>query len=177
MFGLDQISAFLTLYLAIGNSGGAYSFDSWRSQQAGQGRAVLNNIALRLIQIHMCVVYLFAGLGKIQGVSWWNGQAIWGAIASYEYQTMDMTWLADHMWLVNAITLAAVVWEVSYCALVWPKLSRPIVLVIALFVHLGIGLVMGMMTFGLVMIFGNIAFIAPNWFREVLPGTGVASNG
>lgn len=173
LFGLDQISAFLTLYLAVGNSGGAYSVDCWRGK-TGQGRGVLNNVATRLIQIHMCIVYLFAGLGKMQGFSWWNGEAIWGAIASYEYQTMDLTWLADHMWLVNLITLVAVAWEVSYCALVWPKLSRPIVLVLAIFVHLGIGLAMGMMTFGWVMIFGNIAFITPSWIRQVVPGTRVA---
>ena len=41
LFGLDQISAFLTLYLAIGNSGGAYSIDSWLGRKTGQGRAVL----------------------------------------------------------------------------------------------------------------------------------------
>lgn len=173
LFGLDQISAFLTLYLAIGNSGGAYSIDSWRGK-AGQDRAVLNNIATRLIQVHMCIVYLFAGLGKMQGFTWWNGEAIWGALASYEYQTMDLTWLADHMWLVNVITLVALAWEVSYCALVWPKLSRPVVLGMALFVHLGIGMAMGMITFGLVMIFGNIAFIAPSWIRQVVPGSRVA---
>ena len=78
------------------------------------------------------------------------------------------------MWLVNLITLVAVAWEVSYCALVWPKLSRPIVLVLAIFVHLGIGLAMGMMTFGWVMIFGNIAFITPSWIRQIVPGTRVA---
>ena len=176
LFGMDQICAFVTLYLAVGNSGQAFSLDRWwknKKSAAGQGRAVekliTNNIAIRLIQIHLCIVYLFAGLGKLQGVSWWNGEAIWGALASYEYQTLDLTWMADHMWLVNLITFVAVAWEVSYCCLVWPKLSRPFVLLLALFVHLGIGMAMGMMTFGLIMIFGNLAFVPPEWFRRSVP--------
>ena len=179
-FGLDQIMGFLCLYLAIGNSDAAFSVDRWlssRKSSAGneQGRgaglnlppaSIATNIAIRLIQLHMCIVYLFAGLGKVQGETWWNGQAIWYSLASYEYQTLDMTWLANHMWLVSLITLVTVFWEVAYIGLVWPKLTRPIVLLIAIPLHLGIGLCMGMMTFGLVMLVGNLAFVSPALVRQ-----------
>lgn len=161
-FGLDQIMSFLALYLAIGNSGDAFSIDRKRLGNQVKDR-VINNIALRLIQIHMCLVYLFAGLGKLQGTTWWNGEAMWGSFASYEYQTLDMTWLCEHMWLVNIITLIAVSWEVSYPFLVWHRLTRPIFLGIAVLVHLGIGMTMGMVTFGLIMIYGNISFLRPEW--------------
>ena len=179
LFGLDQIMGFLCLYLAVGNSGGALSIDRWlakrrqrRTSSAGQGRGVdfsltgikrdvSTNIAIRLIQIHMCIVYLFAGLGKLQGETWWNGQAIWYSLASYEYQTLDMTWMANHMWLVSLITLFTVAWEVSYVALIWPRLTRPFMLLFAIPIHLAIGLGMGMMTFGLIMLIGNLAFVSP----------------
>ncbi len=127
----------------------------------------ISNIAIRLIQVHMCLVYLFAGLGKLQGDSWWNGEAIWGAIASYEYQTLDLTWIAGHMWLVNVLTLITLAWEVSYAFLIWPRLTRPIYLLIAVVVHLGIGLAMGMLTFGLIMIYGNLAFVRPEFLRAL----------
>ena len=168
LFGLDQINAFLTLYLAISNCGAKYSLDSriWKEQGRGV-ESVNNNIATRLIQIHMCIVYLFAGLGKLQGTTWWNGEAVWGTFASYEYQTIDMTWLAGFMGLVNLMTYATVAWEVSYTFLIWPKLTRPIFLVVAVLVHLGIGFCMGMMTFGLIMLYGNIAFVCPNWIQRM----------
>lgn len=196
LFGLDQINAFLCMYLAIGNSGARLSIDSIRSRgkirrstdssqsndlkanPTGQGRAVANqlaplyakhrvwnNIATRLIQIHMCIVYLFAAIGKLQGESWFTGEAIWRAFASREYQTIDMTWLADHMWLVAIMTLVALAWELAYPALIWPRLSRPLMLVIAVLIHLGIGLCMGMLTFGLIMIVGNLAFVEPESIR------------
>ena len=171
LFGLDQLNAFLCLYLAVGNSGGAWSIDALRFAKretdqvarAGQGGRLdtSTNISIRLIQVHMCVVYLFAGIGKLQGETWLTGEAIWLALASYEYQTLDMTWLSGHLWFVSIITLVTLAWEVGYPALVWPKLTRPIVLALAIPIHLGIGICMGMMTFGLIMLAGNLAFIEP----------------
>jgi hypothetical protein len=60
---------------------------------------------------------------------------------------------------VNLLTLATLFWEVSYPALVWPRLTRRLVLAMAVLVHLGIGLSMGMMEFGLAMIVANLAFV------------------
>ncbi len=169
LFGLDQILALLTLYLAVSRCGEAFSVDRWlkvgkSSTPRPPQFSVFNTIATRLIQIHLCVVYLFAGLGKCQGDTWWNGEALWGALASYEYQTVDMTFMADHMPLVAVITLVTLAWEVGYAALIWPKLTRPVMLAFAIPMHLGIGLCMGMMTFGLVMLVANIAFVSPDWF-------------
>lgn len=169
LFGLDQINGMLSIYLALTPCGEWLGIDAWRKRRQGRGvvqESVLANIGLRLIQIHLCVIYLFAGLGKLQGQSWWNGQALWGAVASYEYQTLDLTFLAGHMAIVNVLTWATVAWETSYPFLVWPRLTRPLMLGMAFVVHLGIGLAMGMMTFGLAMIIANLAFLPPEWFAR-----------
>ena len=176
-YGLDQINGLLTLYLAIGPAGDYLSVDRWIRQGRGVARglaspSVMANVTLRLIQCHLCVVYLFAGLGKLQGDTWWNGQAIWGALANYEYQTIDLTWLSAHMGLVNLITYGALFWEVTYPFLIWPKLTRPIWLIMAVLVHAGIGLTMGMITFGLIMIIANVAFLSPPWMRRTLDRLG-----
>jgi hypothetical protein len=183
LFGLDQINALLTMYLAIGASGGALSVDRlfaryWRARRSlttdpvaklrlGPIPSVSGNISLRLIQVHMCVIYLFAGLSKLLGESWWDGTAIWRVAASYEYQSLDVTWLANTPLLVNLFTHLAAFWELSYCVLVWPKLTRPLVLVGAIIAHLAIGFCMGMMTFGLIMLIANLSFVSPSFAREV----------
>lgn len=171
LFGLDQILAFLTLYLAISKCGDVYSVDYWLGKKTQPSIDLIeasgtNTIATRLMQIHLCIVYLFAGLGKCQGETWWNGEAIWGAFASYEYQTVDMTFMADQMPLVAVATLLTLAWEVSYAALIWPRLTRPIMLAIAVPMHLGIGICMGMMTFGLIMLVANVAFVSPEWISK-----------
>ena len=112
------------------------------------------------------MIYFFSGCGKLLGASWWEGTALWGSIANACYRTLDLTWLANHPLIVNALTLATLLWEVSYPALVWPRLTRRIVLGMAVAVHMGIGLAMGMMEFGLAMIVANMAFVpAETWRR------------
>lgn len=170
-FGLDDTLGLLLIGLAVGPSGARLSLDN-RLAGSGEGRgaaSVRANIALRLIQVHLCVVYFFSGCGKLFGASWWEGTAIWGAAANVQYRTIDLTWMAGLPLLVNAITLVTLFWEVAYAALIWPRLTRPLFLALAVAVHLGIGLAMGMMEFGLAMLTANLAFVSAATWRRLLP--------
>jgi uncharacterized membrane protein YphA (DoxX/SURF4 family) len=169
-FGLDKINCMLVMYLMLGPCGARYSLDRiWRLRRGAPSEvppSVAANVAIRLIQVHMCIIYLFSGLGKLQGETWWSGTAVWLSSANLEYQSLDMLWLASHPWLINFLTHATVFWELSYCALVWPRLTRPWVLFLAVCVHGGIAIAYGMITFGLVMLIGNLAFISPQTVRR-----------
>ena len=177
LFGLDQINVLLAMYLMLSDCGAVYSLDGWRragSRSAGRGAEpqprVINNLATRLIQLHMCIVYLFAALGKLQGVSWWEGTAMWLALGNYEYQSLDMTWVAAWPLLINLTTHLTLVWELTYPVLIWPRWTRPIVLFFAIPVHLGIAFTMGMVTFGVIMLVGNLAFVSPKLTRLTVDG-------
>jgi hypothetical protein len=160
----------LVFYLIFGPCGARYSVDRlWRLKRGNtevQSSAGAN-LAIRLIQVHMCIMYLFAGIGKIQGEPWVMGEASWLSYAMYEYQSLDMTWLANWPKLLNFMTHVTVFWELSYCALVWPALTRPWVLLMAVLVHGGIAVSLGMPTFGLAMLIGNLAFVSPKTVRKV----------
>jgi hypothetical protein len=162
-FGLDDTLGMLLIPLAIGPAGARLSVDRLLGAGGG-GPSVAANIALRLIQVHLCVVYFFSGCGKMLGPSWWEGTALWGAAANVQYRTLDLTWLARRPLVTNALTLGTLFWEVSYPAVVWPRLTRRLWIAMAVAVHLGIGLAMGMMEFGLAMITANLAFVpAASW--------------
>jgi hypothetical protein len=170
LFGLDQINIMLTLYLTIGPSGDAFSLDRWwalrrKASPAPPSPSASANLALRLIQVHMCVIYFFAAISKLQGPSWWTGEAMWRAFANLEYQSLDMTWLAWHPWMINVMTHLSVLWELSFCALVWRPRWRPLVLAMAVVLHVGIGACLGMWTFGLIMLVGCLAFVPMEWIR------------
>ena len=168
LFGLDQLNVMLAMYLMIGPSGACYSIDRWRSTRRKTAKvslpksAISTNIATRCIQLHLCAIYLFGGIGKMRGADWWNGSASWFALANPEYQSIDMTWLASHHLILSAMTHTTVFWETFYCLLIWPRLTRPLVLLMAILVHGGIALCMGMITFGCVMLIANLAFISPH---------------
>jgi len=172
-FGLDQINLMLAMYLMVGPCGDRYSLDRLLADRdAGDKPAVVPtisaNIAIRLIQLHMCVIYFFAGLSKLGGRTWWWGDAFWGAVANQEYQSWDLTWLAHTPLLVAVLTHVTVFWELSFCALVWPAKLRPAILAVAIPLHLGIAFGMGMITFGLIMLVGCFSFVSPSLVRILI---------
>ena len=170
-FGLDKINCMLAMYLMLGPCGARYSVDRlWRLRRGAPPEVPPSssaNVAIRLIQLHMCVIYLFSALGKLQGDTWWSGDAVWYSVATLEYQSLNMTWLWHHQYLVNFLSHLTVFFELSYSALIWPRLTRPWMLLLAVFLHGGIVFALGMPTFGLVMLIGNLAFVSPKTVRRI----------
>jgi len=172
-FGLDQINCMLALYLMVGPCGARYSLDHILRRRRDEAApfvvpTVSANLAIRLIQVHMCIIYFFAGLSKLQGEHWWRGDAMWGAIANLEYQSWDLTWLGNWPLTLAFLTHITVFWELSFCGLVWVPKLRPMILALAVPLHMGIALGMGMITFGLVMLIGCTSFVSPRLVRMVL---------
>ena len=177
LFGLDQINVMLVMYLMLGENGAAYSVDWFRKLRRSSrprdsvepNATVGTNIAIRLIQIHLCLVYFFGGIAKMHGTAWWDGSATWMAVANYEYQSLDMTWLGHYPLLTAFLTHVTMLWEAYYCFLVWPRVTRPVVLFVAVCVHIGIAVSLGMATFGLVMLIANMSFVSPHITRRLVP--------
>jgi hypothetical protein len=180
LFGLDQIVIMLSFYLIFAQSNSLLSLDSilskrfpkladgwWLRIATGLNTHDLNAKALswqntvstRMMQIHLCIIYFFGGLGKLRGEMWWDGSALWFAAASYEYQSNDLTWMGRYPVLVAVLTHVTLFWEVLYPAIVWPKWTRPVALLLAVAVHSGIAMFMGMITFGFMMIIANLSFV------------------
>jgi len=171
LFGLDQVNAMLAIYLAVGDCGGAWSVDRWLAARAGKSEItprVSTNVAIRLLQLHMCVIYLFGGLAKAKGDLWWDGSALWFSAANYEYQSLSLLWTSHFPLMIALLSHLTVFWETFYCALIWPKATRPFMLAIAVMIHGGIALFLGMITFGLAMLIGNLAFVSPESVQAIV---------
>ncbi len=177
LFGLDQVVVMLAMYLMIARAKCAErrcaaeaKRKDWKWLPIGgpDQASVLNNIATRLIQLHLCIIYIFGGLSKMRGEMWFDGSAMWYALVNYEYQSLDMTWLGRYPIVIASLTAITIFWETFYCATVWPRLTRPITLALAFFVHGGIAIALGMVTFGTGMILANLAFIESETTRRWL---------
>src|SRR5262249_37435658 len=126
LFGMDTILVVVVLYLCIGPCGAALSVDQWlrRAWAARQalrhhqpvptdGRpapSISANVATRLLQIHVCMIYAASGLSKLLGSSWWSGGAVWGTVANYEFSPMDvpaymamLRYITQHRWLAELL--------------------------------------------------------------------------
>jgi predicted DCC family thiol-disulfide oxidoreductase YuxK len=198
LYGFDQVVSPLALYLAVtGASGQAVSLDRffrrWRQARAaaaapagspnpgGAGRRVAPeepgeprptvsaNLALRLIQLHLVVIYGMAGLGKLQGPSWWNGMALWGTMTAGEFVVLDFTSMAHWPLLVNFLTHVSLALELLYPILVWIRITRPLMLAGMAALHLGIAAMSpGLTEFTLAMLAANLAFVAGSWLRKLV---------
>ena len=76
----------LALYLIFGPCGARYSIDRlWRLRRGNTEVPASStaNLAIRLIQVHMCIIYLFSGIAKMQGEPWVTGEASWLSFAMY----------------------------------------------------------------------------------------------
>ena len=188
-FGLDWIMSFMTLYLMIGVSGAALSLDRvmvhwWRcraSQRPGGAEregedvpteSVSANFALRLIQVHICLVYLVSGLAKLKGGAWWNGTAVWGGLVNPELSPVHnqfywdfLVWLSSDRMLwelfVTGATYFTLAFEISFAALIWNRWTRWLMISLAVVLHTGIAITMGLTTFSLVMLAAVASFIPP----------------
>ena len=99
-FGLDKINCMLAMYLMLGPCGARYSIDRlWRLRRGAPTEVPPSsaaNLAIRLIQVHMCIIYLFSGIGKLQGDHVGGPARPAGSRSPMlEYQSLDMTWLVQ----------------------------------------------------------------------------------
>jgi hypothetical protein len=132
--------------------------------------SVSANVATRLLQIHVCIIYLMAGLSKLQGGGWWRGEAIWLCLGNYEFAPMQfelymdfLRFLGSNRLLYDAFMTASglftLVFEIGYAFLIWRPSLRWIFLAAAILLHGGIGLFLGLKTFSLMMLVLNMAFL------------------
>jgi hypothetical protein len=193
LFGMDTIMIVLLFYLMIGPSGAALSVDRLlagrRARRAGgtlppPEPSVSANLALRLMQVHFCFIYLAAGLSKLLGGSWWSATALWWTLANYEFTPLRfafyedaLRWLCRHRWLWEVVMTGGVfytlVLEISFPFLVWGRRTRGLMLLGAVLLHTGIALTMGLIGFGLFMLTLVLSFVPAEAvrlpFRAVVP--------
>jgi hypothetical protein len=206
VFGVDAMMSIALLYLMIGPSGAALSVDRlirrwWltyralrpanRARETAEGGraarvpslavtpSVSANFAIRLFQIHVCFIYEAAGLSKLQGISWWNGEAIWGTLVNFEFAPMQYGFYNDFLqflcgnvflWqlFMTTGTMFTLVFEIGFPFLVWGPRTRWVVVAMAVTLHGGIGLFMGLKTFSLMMLTLVMSFVPPEAIRRLL---------
>jgi hypothetical protein len=171
-YGVDHITSIMLWLLCLAPIGRALALDARRSEgwRPAWWRAFDHaraSACLRLAQIQMTIVFFFAGAAKLRGNDWWDGDAIWYALVDQEFNGLPLQPFAENMWLVNALTYLSVVVELGYAFLVWDRKTRPLALVGAVSLHIGIAVMMSMVLFGLAMIAGHLAFTPSAWLDRL----------
>ncbi len=178
---VDDMLVILLFYLCIGPAGANFSIDAWwRNRKTPAGGLAMNaaaaipyssaaTVAIRLIQVHLALVYAAMALSQLMWPTWWQGTAVWWMMARPESRLVDLTGLSGmglaFEYFDNFCTHAIVLYELCFALLAWNKLARPILLVLGLFVWGGFALVAGARSFAVLMLVANLAFLSPEILR------------
>ncbi len=148
-YGVDVFAHIFLFYLMFTPSGRAWSVDSMRCANAL--RSWTARLSLRVLQIHLCIVYLSSGLEKIVGEQWQTGEVMWRALMLPVYNQYDFTWLAQAPLLAKLMAWGSLVIELGYVAFIWPHVTRKMWVYVTVSLHLGIALFLGLHMFGFMM--------------------------
>ncbi len=187
---VDRIVCLLLFYLCFGQSGAYLSVDRWMAnrraardpifakQLASKALSWGSTISLRLMQIHVTIIYLSMGLAKLSGPPvvppgdgewinpWQSGDAIWLLAARPEAHNYDLSWLASYPQLFQFWSLAVVLFELAFGILVWNRMARPLMLLIAFPMWGALALVSGIAPFCVAMLIASMAFFSRDMIRE-----------
>jgi hypothetical protein len=163
---LDPVLSMFLFYLCFAPAGACCSLDRllgmpwWLA--GGDRPSVAATIPLRLMQIHLAALYAVMGASKLYGNAWWDGEAIWLLMAQTHSRPLDLTGLRTWPFLLGGWAHLVAYTQLAFAALVWSRLTRPIILALAALAWLSLIPVTGQALFCLFMVAANIIYL-PTW--------------
>jgi len=176
---VDGVLPMLMFYLCLGPSGACFSVDACTGQRRRPDVASIATpsifssaatVAIRVMQVHLVLVYAAMAIAQLQGDKWWQGTAVWWLMARPESRLVDLTGLSNmgiaFEYLINLCTYTIVVYELCFAVLIWNPLARPILLLLGVFVWSGLALIGGSVSFCVLMLAATLAFLRPETLRN-----------
>jgi len=123
-----------------------------------RNRKDVHRYLILMLQLHLCLVYFFAGLGKIVGTDWWDGNAMWSVfnVHGVDFIRAKVEMFLELTLVLKVLSIGTVLIEILYPFLIFYKRTKKITLFAVISMHVGIAMVMNFYTFGLVMIVMNL---------------------
>jgi hypothetical protein len=167
-YGIDYFLNILLFYLVLFPVQHEYALDKYLFRL----RPVNYTPYVRVLQLHLCLVYCISGLAKAFGSTWWNGIAILKAVVRPGESTVSSTaGLAGYEWLFVLAGAGTVLLEICYPVLIHIRKTRKICLYCTYAMHLFIAIVLDLPLFAATMVLFNIAaFYFPT--REAMQTAG-----
>lgn len=157
-----HIALFYCILMPVGES------FTWKNNESSVSE--WNALSIRVLQIHLCIVYLASGLEKAMGAQWWNGEAIWQTFMQGQFARFDMHWLAGYPWLAKMICWSTLLIEIGYPVFIWWRKTRVYAYVGVVLLHVGISVFMGLQLFAAIMIVFSTAALGWEYIEQVYWG-------
>jgi len=178
VYGADSIIACLLFILCLAPIGRGMSLDRLRAVRAAKRQNLAARLpqytspwasaCIRLIQIQLAVLFFYSAADKLRVDEWWNGDAVWLALTTYEfYHPFALHFFARHFWLINIATYSTLLIELAFPFLIWQRRTRPYLLAGAVMLHFMFGALLRLIYFSFVMIVAHMSFLYPDWLHRL----------
>lgn len=165
-YGVETFIHVSLFYLIFMPSSYHWTLFGKKDEATNQEARIYANVWLIILQIHLCIVYINAGLAKIDGEDWTSGEAFWRSVAQPSYGQYNMFWMAHLPWISIVSTYLVLLLEVAYPVFIWFRFSRLCWLIGTIMLHIGIALFMGLYAFSAIMIVLNITAFGWKYVEE-----------
>jgi hypothetical protein len=164
--GADTVMRVLSFWIIFLPLGQHFSIDQWRNPT--QSRTAFS-FPLRIIQLQIALVYLMTGILKLPGDLWQSGDALFYTLQleRLTHFTGDIFLELSPLLLLQILTHFALIAELLFLFLVFAPIFQPrlkaIALISVVMLHLGIGVLMSVPNFSIVMIISYLLFFPAEW--------------
>ena len=165
IYGVDVFAQIALFYCMLMPVGASLSLDRAAGRISGEPSSAAR-LSIRVLQIHLCIMYLACGLDKSAGEDWWNGEAIWCALMRSDLCPFNMSWIASVPLVPRLLGVGTLIVETGYPIFVWPRRTRTLWAMATLGLHLGIAIFMQLYTFSAMM----AVFTFSMWLVSATPG-------
>lgn len=155
-YGVETFMHIALFYCIIMPVGTVYSWDTF-SRHVQPAASEWVTLSIRVLQLHLCIVYIASGVEKAMGIQWWNGEAIWQTLMQGQFARFDMRWMANYPLLAGLMCWGTLLLETGYPLFIWWRRTRPYGYFAIVLMHLGIAAFMGLQLFSAIMIIFNTA--------------------
>ena len=176
--GGDAILRMVLLYMCFTDAGRHWSLDARIRGRRGEVRSIvpawmsnsLHNLAMILIVHQVVMVYLASSFWKVQSTVWTNGTAVYYPLQTDAYSPWNdvLHPLYANSTFIAGATYSAIVVQMFFPVFLLYRPSRFVALIAVTGMHLGIGLLMGIMYFSLVMIAVDMILVSDQSWKQAL---------
>jgi hypothetical protein len=138
------------------------SFTNTRHQETDK---VLHNFGTVAIRIQLCMVYLIAGLTKLMDEGWLGGTAVSDILKIREF-SLSYFENSDHAILSAMAGYFILSYQIGFSILIWIQRVKKPLIILGILQHLVIAFVLGLPSFGFMMIISYSIFYFPFFIRQ-----------
>lgn len=128
--------------------------------------ALLHNLGFGFSWIQVVILYLTAGVHKLLGFHWLQGDALFLTLSFPEYSIpLIFENFKINAWYFKVANWIALFYQLCFAVFIWVRSIRPYFLVVGLIFHISIAFVVGVLDFGLILVAVYTMFL-PNQYAE-----------